>query len=243
MNYQKFCTYGDTAALKYAASALWSLGWEYDASAKIILLPVPSFDAGNRIKGGGRLEDIPSKDTVIFGGNLTHLSPEEYNYIDLLKDPLYVAENAAITAHCALSIAMERSTTTLDHCSVLVIGWGRIGKCLTHLLKQLGANVTVYARNPNDQAMLTALGYGVINDLDNKKVLQPFRILFNTVPAPMISKENLHHRQLKIDLASTPGIEGDDVIHARGLPSILAPESSGMLIAKTVDRLGKELFQ
>ena len=42
---------------------------------------------------------------------------------------------------------------------------------------------------------------------------------------------------LKIDLASLPGMDGSDVIVARGLPNLEAPESSGHLIAKTVLRL------
>lgn len=39
---------------------------------------------------------------------------------------------------------------------------------------------------------------------------------------------------LKIELASLPGIAGDDVIPARGLPGIYVPESSGKLIADTL---------
>jgi hypothetical protein len=42
---------------------------------------------------------------------------------------------------------------------------------------------------------------------------------------------------LKIDLASHRGIEGEDVIWARGLPGKDAPESSGKLIVKTAIRL------
>jgi hypothetical protein len=47
---------------------------------------------------------------------------------------------------------------------------------------------------------------------------------------------------LKIDLASQIGIEGDDVLWARGLPGKDAPESAGWLIARTIERLlaGKE---
>ena len=47
---------------------------------------------------------------------------------------------------------------------------------------------------------------------------------------------------IKIDLASAKGIAGDDVIWARGLPGIHAPESSGRLIAETfVRKLQEEL--
>ena len=42
---------------------------------------------------------------------------------------------------------------------------------------------------------------------------------------------------IKIDLASVPGMNGDDVIIARGLPGKEAPESSGKLIADTILRL------
>ena len=42
---------------------------------------------------------------------------------------------------------------------------------------------------------------------------------------------------LKIDLASLPGIEGEDVIRAGGLPGIHTPESAGQLMADTILRL------
>ena len=45
---------------------------------------------------------------------------------------------------------------------------------------------------------------------------------------------------VKIDLASKPGIEDEDVIIARGLPGIHFPESSGKLIADTLLRLCQE---
>ena len=46
----------------------------------------------------------------------------------------------------------------LADCKVLVIGWGRIGKCLAALLKGLEADVTVVARKETDRAILHALG-------------------------------------------------------------------------------------
>ena len=38
---------------------------------------------------------------------------------------------------------------------------------------------------------------------------------------------------VKIELASTDGMAGDDIVIARGLPGVHLPESSGELIAKT----------
>ena len=238
----KFCTAGNTRALEYAAAALWASGWEYDASARTVLLPVPSFDPDGRIKGGGRIEDILSEDPLIIGGNLNHRALEGVRCLDLLKDPQYLAENAAITAHCAIHYATENLPVTLYGCPVLVLGWGRIGKCLADLLKRIGADITVYARKETDRATLCALGYRVLDTLHSPEVLSQYRVIFNTVPAMLLPKGTLSTKQIKIDLASVPGIEGTDVIWARGLPNKDAPESSGTLIARTVDRLGKEFL-
>ena len=43
-----------------------------------------------------------------------------------------------------------------------------------------------------------------------------------------------------VELASTPGMAGDNIISALGLPGKMAPESSGKLIAETFLRLSKE---
>lgn len=185
------------------------------------------------------------KDVRIFGGFLDQPQLEGYRCTNLLKDEEYLARNAAITAHCALRIVMEQLPVTLQHCPVLILGWGRIGKCLAQLLKALGAEVVIGVRKPEQRAMIRALGYeGELLPLP-RYILPRFRAIFNTVPAPVLSEEDLEHARadcVKIELASSPGLAGDGIFNARGLPGKLAPESSGKLIARTVLRLcaGKE---
>lgn len=239
-----FYTAGNTAALTCAAQRLKSAGCSFaqDPCGEVtdLLLPVPSLDPGGNIKGGDHLQDIlkllPAGITV-YGGNLPELTG--YRVWDLLKDPAYVAENAYITAHCAVRLAMERLPIALRGCKILVIGWGRIGKCLAALLKGLEADVTIAARKESDRAILTALGYGAIPTEDLSA--NEYRVIFNTVPLMILPKAPAGC--LCIDLASTPGIGGNTVIHARGLPGKDAPEASGELIARTVLRLmNKEEF-
>lgn len=205
-----------------------------------VILPVPSLDANGSINGGGELHDLlarlPSTVTIL-GGNLPPLPG--YRCIDLLKDPIYLAENASITAYCALKHAMQALPVTLRNCPVLIIGWGRIGKCLAALLWALEADVTVAARKKDDRAMAHALGYRAC-DIDLSEDLNKYRLILNTVPAPVLDANRLSHCRsgcIKIDLASVLGLEGEDVLWARGLPGKDAPESSGKLIAKTVCRL------
>ena len=181
----------------------------------------------------------------IFGGFLDRQELKGYRCYDLLKDEDYLAQNAAITAHCALWIAMNQLPMTLQHCPVLILGWGRIGKYLAGLLKGLGAEVAVAVRKDDQRAMLRAFGYEGETLPVPECILPRFRVVFNTVPAPVLSAEALGHCRpdcIKIELASSPGIEGDGIIDARGLPGKLAPENSGKLITRTVLRLcaGKE---
>ena len=229
-----FCTAGDSPALRYATSILKEAGIPFadtsDLNATHLLLPVPSQNPQGELVGGGDLRSILpqfSKDICLVGGNLDFT--EGYKKMDLLQDDTYVSANAAITAHCAIQLAMTKLPVTLEECSVLVIGWGRIGKCLCRLLRTLGASVTIAARKSADRAMAKALGYAVIST-DGIDPLG-YRVIFNTAPAMVLSDGGT---ALKIDLASRPGIGGEDVIWARGLPGKDAPESSGQLIAQTI---------
>lgn len=241
---------GNTPTSGYTTSALTDRGFSVtDRPAPDVthlLLPVPSFGPDGRIRGGGLPEHLLGKlpETVtVIGGALEHPILTGYNKLDLLLDPLYLAENAAITADCAVRIAANRLRTVFKGCPILVIGWGRIGKCLSTLLKAMQADVTVAARKDHDRAILRALGYRTEDPARLGQCVSRYRIIFNTVPAEVIA-EGADFRKdcIKIDLASQPGIAGSDVIQARGLPGRDAPEASGQLIAKTVIRLlnGKE---
>ena len=235
---------GDAAALRYAGELLEDLGTEIvqrpDNRVTHLLLPVPSFEAG-RVKGGWKLESILAAlpgDITVVGGNLNHPALGRYQCMDLLQDAHYVAENADITAHCAVKLALSKLPVTLKNQPVLVVGWGRIGKCLARILRNMGADVAVQPRKESDQAILAALGYAP------RKAIDGYRVIFNTAPYPVIddNESSLCRSDcLKIDLASQQGIAGEDVLWARGLPGKDAPETSGRLIAATVFRLlGKE---
>ena len=237
---------GSTPAVRYAAETLAQRGVPIahapGEETGCLLLDVPSFDSAGALRGGGRLEDLLRElpdDAIIAGGNLNHPLLEGLPLLDFLRDEEYLAKNAAITAHCTLQIAASLLPVTLAEAPTLILGWGRIGKCLARLLKSLGAEVTVAARNPAHRAMLPALGFGAAEarELDPA----PFRLIVNTVPASVLTARQLQRcpRAVKLDLASRRGLPVADAVWARGLPGIHAPESSGNLIAETLLRLGK----
>lgn len=236
---------GSSEAVKYAAGLLTNSCLcpvkELTQSVDYILLDVPSFNSEGLLRSGSRIDKLletVSSSTTIIGGNLHHPALEGFRTLDLLRDARYLAENAYITAECALDVALPYLTVTLRQCPVLILGWGRIGKCLGKLLTALDADVTVAARKEEDRAILSALGYGV-RDIFSIEDMERYRLIFNTVPQLILNRAQMARcRQdcVKIDLASSPGMEDEDVIIARGLPGIHFPESSGRLIAETILR-------
>lgn len=243
MNELTFYCAGSSRALYYAAAFLMEEGAVFlpcpDHAVTHLLLPIPSFEADGSIKGGGDLSEILArlpKTVTVIGGNLKRPELAEYETLDLLEDPWYLARNASITAHCTLELALARLPITLEKCPVLIVGWGRIGKCLAKLLHGLGANVTVAARKESRRVMIDALGY---RSCPMEKIrTENYRLIINTVPAMVLP--SAPGTALKMDLASVPGIGGKDVVQARGLPGLLAPESSGALIAQTITQWIKE---
>ncbi len=208
-----------------------------------LLLPIPSFYDNGELKCGGDfsklLAALPENITVI-GGKLPDALTAKYKTVDLLKDPEYVAQNAYITACCAMRIILMELPVILRGCNTLIIGWGRIAQCLAALLRNAEADITIATRSSDHRALAHALGYKVADTNNLVKILPDYRVICNTAPATVISAEQAAHCSddcLKIDLASQLGIEGKHVIWARGLPGKDAPESSGMLIADTVIRL------
>lgn len=241
MNDRIFYVAGGSGALNYAAGELALRGLNVadhpDPDVTHLLLGVPCRASESHLNG---LLAQLSPEVKIFGGFLDRSELEPYPCFDLLKDEEYLARNAKITAYCALQVAQERMNVTWDGCPVLITGGGRIAQCLAQLLKGLGAEVVVAVRRESQRAMLNALGYeGERIDFPDY-ILGRFRVIFNTIPSPVLSAQALKRCRpgcLKIELASTNGLEGEDVIIARGLPGVWAPESSGRLIARTVLRL------
>lgn len=243
MNDLIFYCAGSSKALYYAAAFLMEEGAVFlpnpDHTVTHLLLPIPSFEQDGSIKGGGDLQRVLSqlpRSVTVVGGNLNRPELTDYEVLDLLEDPWYLAKNASITAHCALELALAKLPVTLEKRPVLVVGWGRIGKCMAKLLHALGACVTVAARKESRRVMIHALGY---KSCPMEAIrTEDYRLIVNTVPAMVLP--TAPGTALKIDLASVPGIGGRDVLWARGLPGLLAPESSGELIAGTIIQWIKE---
>ena len=222
---------GETVFYAPQCSGSVACAAEYLKQAGFVFSPVPTKTVTHLLLGipaalpDKILEEL-SPDVTVVGGKLPKLPG--YKTLDFLDDPVFVAENGDITARCAIALASQKLPVTWKKLPVLVIGWGRIGKCLARLLRAQDAEVTVVVRRPEAQAMAKALGYRAVAKPEN---LNTYRVVFNT--ADGVGVETIPYR-LNIDLATEQGLLGKNVVWARGLPGKLAPESAGQLMAETL---------
>lgn len=239
MNRMLFYPAGGTPACRYAAEALAAEGAAViDHPAPEIthlLLDAPSLTPAGELRGGGSLEELLRRlpeDVTVVGGGLNHPALAGRQTIDLLEREDYLCANAALTASCALRLAAEGLDTVLADTPTVIIGWGRIAQCLARMLTGLGAPVTIAARRERDRAMAAALGYGAAE----LGTLPEAELLINTAPGPLALSPAPRRDCRKLDLASRRGLEGEDVLWARGLPGRIVPRSSGALMAQVIGK-------
>ncbi len=170
---------------------------------------------------------------------------EKVKIIDILEREELVVLNTIATAEGAIQIAMEETIKTLHGSNVLLLGFGRVGKTVAHMLQAIGANVYCEARKEEDFAWMKIYGYKPIKLTELKEKLGYFDIIINTIPTLILKKEELSYIKkdcLLIDLASKPGgidieeakKQGIKAIWALALPGKVAPLTSAEYIKETI---------
>ncbi len=166
-------------------------------------------------------------------------------YLDYNKDECFQIFNAAATAEGAISVIINERNTTIYKSSILVIGYGRIGKVLAGHLKAFNPELYVAARKNTDVAWIDLNGYKGLKTDEIDKIIGDMDIIINTVPAliiPNMLVDAVKEDALIIDLASKPGGldhsyaigKGIKIIHALGLPGKISPKSAAKIIFDTI---------
>ena len=162
----------------------------------------------------------------------------------VLTDETYLRENAALTAEGALCAAMNLSDKAVSDSVCLVIGYGRIGKELTAMLRALHVCSIVTARRKES---LEEAGEPAVSMENLFQALPKADMLFNTVPAPVLDKNllrMLRPKTLLFELASAPyGIDKNAAIDMKlsyhlesGIPGRCFPESAAEKLLSYMER-------
>ena len=194
-----------------------------------------------------------NKGQLLIGGKFdekTYENAEAFGIkvVDILDREEMTVMNAIPTAEGAIQIAMEEIPFTIHGSRCLVLGYGRIGKVLSHMLDGLGATVYVTARKKSDLAWIECMGYKGMTIEKVEEIADLFDVVFNTIPAVLVNEHLLgkfRTQCLMIDLASKPGGIDFDIaknmglktIWALSLPGRVAPESAARYIKQTIQNI------
>ncbi|MBC7341282.1 MAG: dipicolinate synthase subunit DpsA [Clostridia bacterium] len=230
--------------------------------ARVVILPMPGTD------GEGVIRAVYSSSKLILQEtHIQSVTPGALILIGVAKEFLRawarkyqvqlveVAElddvaiyNSIPTAEGAIQIAMQEVPITIHGSESFVLGFGRVGQTLARTLKALGAKTTVVARSPTARASGFAQGHNVISFEQLQMRIGVADIIFNTVPALILTEGLLGHVKsgaLIVDLATQPGGTdfraadrlGIKAILAPGLPGKVAPLTAGRILAQTIPPL------
>jgi dipicolinate synthase subunit A len=163
---------------------------------------------------------------------------KRYPVTNLNRNERLTLRNAIYTAEGAIHAASERAFFSLSEASVMVIGYGRIGRALTQMLIGYGARVTVAARSPEARGLAIQAGAKAADMEEMLEVLPGQRAVFSTPPARVLEARHLallRRDAILIDLSSAPyGVDleaaeklGLNAWREPGLPGRYCPESAG----------------
>ena len=227
-------------------------------SADIIILPLPVSKNGKLLNTPFCGREIPLSDItrlltpekkVFYGMGTKQLERALADigcvYYDYYKFQSLIIKNALLTAEGVLGIITDKIPKTVFGMKAAVTGYGRVGYFTAKLLKALGAEVTVFARSPEQLAKADCAG------LETEELQyfgcekRNFDCLINTVPSHILGEDELNALSsdtVIIETASAPyGLDFDaarkkgfTVIKAFSLPGKTSPVSAGEVIAEAI---------
>lgn len=257
MNFMKsYCIVGEDSRSKYIRKLYIDSGVkiaDYE-NADYIIAPIPFtrdlvYITDTTIKCDEFINKIEGK--VLFTGAVKEEIKSKFKnvkYYDLMEMDEIAILNAIPTSEGAILKAIENSDITIHGSNCLVLGYGRIGKVLSSMLKGIGANVYSEARKERDLALIDALGYNKVEIDKIDEYIPKMNYIFNTIPIVLLDEKRLNlvkKDAVIVDLSSSPGgVDfvkakelGINVIWALSLPSKIAPKTAAIYLKESIDKL------
>jgi dipicolinate synthase subunit A len=132
---------------------------------------------------------------------------DKTKHLDLMQNEAFLIRNALLTSEGAICACLKSTDTALCDSKCIVIGYGRIGRFLSRLLRAFTPYVTATARKIKDIEIITADGFHAVYTENVRHSLPEANIIFNTVPFHVLLEEELKSISKGsriIELASAP---------------------------------------
>lgn len=229
---------------------------------EVLILPLPGtneegiiravYTDTNLILSEKAISSLAADALVIIGSARQYIKDWSIKYgftlLEIIEMDEIAIMNSIPTAEGALQIAMEETKATIHGSKCCILGFGRVAITLARIIKAIGADVTVVARNEAQLARAYEMGCKKATYYELKDILNDTDIVFNTVPKMVLDRDVLKHANLDIliiDLAAQPGgtdfeaanAFGLKAILAPGLPGKVAPVFAGRILADVIPRL------
>ncbi len=216
-----------------------------------VVLPIRGTDDGTVSFKNGAVDVAPllrglRPGTPVFTAHKTaYLQALGLNIQNCFESKAVAQANAPLTAEGVLWMILEKTPRSLNEYTYDVLGMGNTGTCISALLKKLGLRVRSFARGGINNAL----------PLSSWAESEPADVVIVTIPAQVISKsivEQWKKPVTVIDIASgRAGVAAEALtlpnitcFAAPPLPSIVAPETGGELIADfIIEMLGGTRMQ
>lgn len=224
----------------------------------VIVLPLPLTKDGEHIYSPLSSEPVSleiikeyaDKNAVVYSGGYSSRLWEICRELDLFCDNYYSREtltlkNAVLTSEAAAGMLIQNSPGSLLGSKTLIIGYGRIGKSLSSLLKSFGSCVTVAARNPLCRTLAELNGISAIPMGEIIVELSDFDYVINTAPVQIFTEKHfagMKEEGIFMELASISSQPSEALcekhnlkyIFAGGLPGKYSPKTAGEFIAEEI---------
>lgn len=193
------------------------------------------------------LMNIPDK-SHLFCGNLNDvqlkiLDTKKIVHHNLLKDEIFAMDNALLTAEGAIMLIIRGTNISIFDMKIAILGYGRVGKATSTLLKGLGADFSIFTDDATEISMSRLLGKKTFN---LNAPLNDYDVIVNTIPAKVLplAKLKLTKKSCYIlDLASYSAAEMCDINslglsydNALGIPGKYSPKTAGEIFGAAILR-------
>lgn len=204
---------------------------------------------------------VNTKDNVlIFSGintpcldNMLNLANRKCHF--LMNDENVIKENSVPTVEGIIADIIINTEKTITDSSVLVFGYGNIGRLLVDYLKKLGADVTVSILLDEDKRVLDNKNINNFFSYDRECLIDSIGhsdIIINTVPKTIINDSDIKYLNRDVyflDISSHPhGINQeilDDFFIKNklylGIPGKVAPKTAGKILTKKINKIMEDI--